>query len=473
MLRDYRILLIDDNTGRREKLTTIFDFLGEPCTASDSAGHAKLFNVSTPVLAIVLGEVADPQGLSESVQRRSPQAGFLLLDKLELSSSAQQKVMGYIDSPITYSDLLRQLHVCQIAQENRQTLDARDTHRALPLFRSMVGVSSAMNHVRQLITKVAPTDASVLILGESGTGKEVAARNIHYQSPRADKPFVAINCGAIPADLLESELFGHEKGAFTGASSVRRGRFELAQGGTLFLDEIGDMPLAMQVKLLRVLQERCIERLGSSKSIEVDVRIIAATHRDLEKEISADRFREDLFYRLNVFPLEMPALRDRIEDLPLLANELVARIEHENRASVHLMPTALQVLAQYSWPGNVRELANLIERLAILHPNGVVEVTDLPQKFLTESVLSEERFLPSKAANLDVMMPSNALPQEGFDLKEHLVQTELALIHQALEETDWVVARAALYLNMRRTTLVEKMRKYDIARPEEPMSSHA
>ncbi len=336
------------------------------------------------------------------------------------------------------------------------------------LFKELVGASNSIKEIRRLIEQVAPTDANVLILGESGTGKEVAARNIHVHSLRCDKPFVPINCGAIPAELLESELFGHEKGAFTGAITSRQGRFELAQGGTIFLDEIGDMPLAMQVKLLRVLQERCFERVGSNKSIDVDVRIIAATHRDLEDEIKQGRFREDLYYRLNVFPIEMSALRYRREDIGLLIKELLSRIENEKHIIVHFMPAAIAMLCQYRWPGNIRELSNLIERLTILYPNGVVDVNDLPKKFRREAANSPVHD-EIKNDISEIISSVQTMPTDGLDLKEHLVKAELTIITQALEESDWIVARAAEFLHMRRTTLVEKMRKYGISRYHSPI----
>ena len=222
---------------------------------------------------------------------------------------------------------------------------------------SLVGISPQIQKVRSLITQVASSDANVLILGESGTGKELVARSIHRQSDRSARPFVPVNCGAIPADLLESELFGHEKGAFTGAITARVGRFELADGGTLFLDEIGDMSPHMQVKLLRVLQERCFERVGSNRSLFADVRIVAATHRDLESEIREGRFREDLFYRLEEFPIEMPPLRARVEDIPVLVKTLVKRLANE-RGDVALPKAVLDAMQRYTWPGNVRELSN-------------------------------------------------------------------------------------------------------------------
>ncbi len=325
-----------------------------------------------------------------------------------------------------------------------------------------IGASPSVNAINQMIGQVADTNASVLILGESGTGKEVIARNIHAQSNRSNKPFIPINCGAIPADLLESELFGHEKGAFTGAINSRQGRFELAEGGVIFLDEIGDMPLSMQVKLLRVLQERSFERVGGNRTIPTDVRVIAATHRRLEELIETGGFREDLYYRLNVFPIEVTPLRERREDIPLLVSELIERIEQDNRGSVRLTRNAIAMLAQYDWPGNVRELANLIERLAILYPHDVVDVKQLPPKFVPEDAIIPGIEAPEIQANLPTAINFNALPDGGIDMKQYLMDIEVSLIEQALGVTDNVVARAANLLHMRRTTLVEKMRKYEI-----------
>ncbi|BBL75194.1 sigma-54 interaction domain-containing protein [Methylomagnum ishizawai] len=341
------------------------------------------------------------------------------------------------------------------------------------LFRSLTGNSPPILRTRKLIQQAAPSDATVLILGESGTGKEVIARNLHYYSARRNKPFVPVNCGAIPGELLESELFGHEKGAFTGALSARQGRFELAEGGTLFLDEIGDMPLAMQVKLLRVLQERTFERVGSNKTLPCDVRVVAATHRNLEDEIRLNRFREDLYYRLDVFPIAVPPLRERLEDIPLLVDDLTARLRAERRGDIRLSPAALRALRRYHWPGNVRELANLVERLAILYPNQMVETTDLPERILEhlqpddaeEGQGEHGGFADSKEA-----LSLARLPENGLDLKEHLNQLECELIKQALEECDGVVAHAANLLRMRRTTLVEKLRKYGLRGEESPVA---
>jgi sigma-54 specific flagellar transcriptional regulator A len=362
--------------------------------------------------------------------------------------------------PTTYSHLKECLE-----RANRQKTEMLPVRCSSELFRSLTGNSPAIQQTRKLVQQVAASGATVLILGESGTGKEVVARNLHFFSPRRNRPFVPVNCGAIPAELLESELFGHEKGAFTGALSSRQGRFELAEGGTLFLDEIGDMPLAMQVKLLRVLQERSIERVGSNKSIPCDVRIIAATHRNLEDLIVQSRFREDLYYRLNVFPIEVPPLRDRLEDIPALIEDLTSRLRAEKRGDIRLTPATLRILQRYHWPGNVRELANLIERLAILYPGDTVDVGDLPeklQKFIyPDEIQTEFEEEPGTLSSSEILNIAR-LPEEGLDLREHLNHLECELIKQALDECNGVVAHAANLLRMRRTTLVEKLRKYGL-----------
>jgi len=342
-----------------------------------------------------------------------------------------------------------------------------------------------MRAVHRLVEQVAPFDTNVLILGESGTGKEMVARHVHELSGRAAHPFVPVNCGAIPADLLESELFGHEKGAFTGALSTRLGRFEFAEGGTLFLDEIGDMSLQMQVKLLRVLQERTFERVGSNKTIRCNVRIIAATHRDLDAAIIAGRFREDLYYRLNVFPLQMPPLRERLDDLPVLIEHLVQRQGPSGGRKIQFDSSAMDCLARNRWPGNVRELSNLLERLAILFPAQTITAADLPDRYrsLTGWLGSEVRidarpepvaeipaFEEPQAAEADsgevayeMLDLDAALPRGGIDLKDHMSAIEIGLIRKALEEADGTVAGAARLLRIRRTTLVEKLRKYRLS----------
>ncbi|HUO95582.1 MAG TPA: sigma-54 dependent transcriptional regulator [Steroidobacteraceae bacterium] len=328
------------------------------------------------------------------------------------------------------------------------------------------GTSAGIRRVREQIGRVARFDSNVLILGESGTGKEGVARELHTLSGRAAGPFVPVNCGAIPAELLESELFGHEKGAFTGAITTRRGRFELARSGTLFLDEIAEMSPFMQVKLLRVLQERTFERVGSGETIRCDVRIVAATNRDLEAEVAAGRFRADLYYRLNVFPITLPPLRERIEDLPILIEDLNLTLAARGFPPVALSEAALAVLAGYRWPGNVRELENLLERLAVAAAGATVGPEQLPlarpegtgrAAALTPAIRDEAGTAPAAPAAPEV--PRLALPTQGLNLKDTLAALESDLIAQALERADGVVAHAARLLGIGRTTLLEKLRK--------------
>ena len=319
----------------------------------------------------------------------------------------------------------------------------------------LIGDSEDLANVRRLVEKVAPSMATVLITGESGTGKEVVARQIHALSGR-EGPFVAVNCGAIPEHLLESELFGHERGAFTGAVSARAGRFEQAKGGTFFLDEIGDMPPVMQVKLLRVLEERVIERVGGTRDIAVDIRLIAATHRDLPERIAEGSFREDLYYRLSVFPIEITPLRERTIDIPPLIDEFIRRLRKDRAISLQFTEDALQVLEEYEWPGNVRELANLIERLVVTRPNGIVTANDLPWP-VTEHADQLPEVTESTLSRTPV-----SLPPEGIDLKQYLAKIERDMIERALNDAGGVVQHAAKILGIGRTTLVEKIRRYDM-----------
>jgi len=461
------VYIIDDDKTRRDKLCTIIDFIGKAWSWSDYDNpQARALSDAQIVIVGANPSLNETTDLLHELSALAPNVPVILIGPpTHPMLSAIENVYAYLDFPFSYAQMLEALYKCQLAANKEPGWVINQTKT--PLFRSLVGDSDAIRQVRKLISQVSNTEASVLILGESGTGKEVIARNIHALSSRTFKSFIPINCGAIPAELLESELFGHEKGAFTGAITSRQGRFELANGGTLFLDEIGDMPLPMQVKLLRVLQERCFERVGSNKSIAVDVRVIAATHRNLEQAIIDGRFREDLFYRLNVFPIEIPPLRARKEDLHMLFNELVTRIEGENKPGVRLLPAALDVLSHYHWPGNVRELANLVERLTILFPNGVVDVDDLPLRFRKNNRGSQHGIVGNERETLMYMIrQEQPMANDVIDLKEHLVKTELALINQALDEADWIVAHAAAALNMRRTTLVEKMRKHGLVRPE-------
>lgn len=480
MWGNHKVLVIDDNQQRRYDLKILLDFLGETTLANNSiewntgvAGEQR-----GDYLAVFVGDYAQ-SGLSLDQLLKQLRAwndevpvilvGDSSVPENHLDDSCRHMIIATLAVPPTYNKLIDTLHRAQLFCEAQSVNKRQMQRRPVHLFRSLVGTSREIQHVREMMAQVADKDVSVLITGESGTGKEVVARNLHYNSPRRDKPFVPVNCGAIPAELLESELFGHEKGAFTGAINARAGRFELAEGGTLFLDEIGDMPLNMQVKILRVLQERCFERVGSNKTQAVDVRIIAATHRDLESMIADATFREDLYYRLNVFPIELPSLKERAEDIPLLINELVTRMENEQRGSIRFNSAAIMSLCQHEWSGNVRELANLVERMAIIHPYGVIGVQDLPAKYRHLDVADEEFALAGSTANVNgasfvSLTDTPLLPEQGIDLREYMNNLEMSLIQQALNDCGGVVARAAEKLQVRRTTLVEKMRKYDMQR---------
>lgn len=480
------ILVVDHDVDRRHQIETVLSFVGEHFKVCQESEIATRYIEEPNVLTIILcGHISNEM---VELVKKQPACPFLLHDVVDESVFNHcPNVIGTLSSPLNYAQLTEMVHHCH---QYHNKLPSKHSRSSGPdaLFRSLVGISDAMQQVRFLIEQVASTSANVLILGESGTGKEVVARNIHNLSERAKAPFVPVNCGAIPGELLESELFGHEKGAFTGAISARKGRFELAEGGTLFLDEIGDMPHPMQVKLLRVLQERTFERIGGAKSIKANVRVIAATHQHLEKMIEKGDFREDLYYRLNVFPIETPALRERKEDIPLLMQELISRFENEQGHSVRFTDKAIESLQEHPWSGNVRELSNLIERMIIMFGEQVVNVPELPAKYRHIDV---EEYQPEYPEELQEREAINelfsgfdydddedeeefsedstssqnnlgTLPEEGLVLKDYLAEMEVSLITQALDKHEWVVARAADLLGMRRTTLVEKMRKYDL-----------
>lgn len=477
MLHGKSILVIDDQEESRQVLTSVLAFVGEHTQQQNisefyDSSHASEMSPGM-VLFVEPASSADIQNVLQTAFDRYGLIPIALMDSrhnlpTSLGAELKSMVVAELKSPLNYNSLNDTLHRAQRLIEHRDRSSVQQDRRPPHLFRSLVGTSREVRDVRNMMMQVAENDVTVLIQGESGTGKEVVARNLHYHSPRKDGPFVPVNCGAIPEELLESELFGHEKGAFTGAINARAGRFEMAEGGTLFLDEIGDMPLHMQVKILRVLQEKTYERVGGNKSFKTNVRIIAATHRNLETMIEKGDFREDLYYRLNVFPIEMPALRERAEDIPLLINELVTRLENEKRGSIRFNSAAILSLCSHPWPGNVRELANLVERMAIMHPYGVVGVKDLPSKYRHVEIEEEDDFseLEESSPKMNVVNSGDTvlLPETGIDLKEYITGLEQSLIQQALDNTGGVVARAAEQLMIRRTTLVEKMKKYGLQR---------
>jgi DNA-binding NtrC family response regulator len=361
----------------------------------------------------------------------------------------------YLQKPFDQGslDVVRRL-VEQAIEHGRLKAENRRLHHQLReryRFENIVGQSPGLRQVLELVEKVADTDATVLVRGESGSGKELIARSIHYNSRRADRMFVTVNCGAIPEELLESELFGHVRGAFTNAVSHREGRFSVAHGGTIFLDEIGDMSPNLQVKLLRVLQDRTFEPVGSSKTLSVNVRVVAATHQDLEQAIRERRFREDLFYRLNVIPIEVPPLRERREDIPLLVQHFLDYANQEQSKRIDgISAPALQMLCGYAWPGNVRELENLIERLVILKGEGEIGPDDLPPP------------IGRAGPQLPEVPP---IPEGGLDFNDVVGRYETDLILQALEQTHWNKNRAAQLLGLNRTTLIEKIKKKGLEGP--------
>ena len=361
----------------------------------------------------------------------------------------------------------------------------------------IIGRGQEMRALRGLIATVANASATVLISGESGTGKELVARALHDESDRAGGRFVPVNCAAIPKELVEAELFGHRKGAFTGAVTDRVGRFELAHGGTLFLDEIGDLPLDIQVKLLRVLQERSVDPVGSTKSVDIDVRVVSASHKDLEAEVKAGRFREDLYYRLNVLPLRTPALRERTEDIPEIVAHHAQRLAPKGRNAIRFSPDMMLALKSYQWPGNVRELINLIDRFTALFPGQEIGLRTVPAAMLPKGLASLRDELFGQIASNNVLelfpeMPEEVkashatqallpmeddtsvqdiimlaqgldeLPPEGVPLKQRLADIERNYIAQALEMSEGNVSKTAKLLSLQRTTLIEKINKYDL-----------
>ncbi len=509
-MADSKVIVIDPSDSEARTLQTLLRFLDlEPLHVHDLLElRQSPHSASRDCLAVIISKETVVKWGPELVAqlRAMPQplpVIYLSNDGLPtIAETSGDLAWFHLDLPV------KQRRLSAVLNQAQNVRSGHPTQPGLHRFRPS-GTSRPMRAVHRLIEQVAPFDTNVLILGESGTGKEMVARHVHELSGRSGHPFVPVNCGAIPADLLESELFGHEKGAFTGALSTRVGRFEFAEGGTLFLDEIGDMSLQMQVKLLRVLQERSFERVGSNRTIRCNVRIIAATHRDLEAAIGAGRFREDLFYRLNVFPLQMPPLRERLEDLPVLIEHLVQRQGQITGRHIRLDKEAMNCLARNPWPGNVRELANLLERLAILFPEQTITATDLPERYrstgaarwfgsgvrvapvapgagsalleellqageittdedLSAEALSEEvvtgRVLTEDTVFAAAGEPAGfELPRGGMDLKDHLSTIEVGIIRKALVEADGTIAEAARLLRMRRTTLVEKLRKYRLS----------
>ncbi|MDO8644193.1 MAG: sigma-54 dependent transcriptional regulator [bacterium] len=457
-----KILIVDDEEIIRRALERYLTSLGyDVLTAED--GEKGLKKAGEEMVDAALIDMMMPKlsgiELVRSLQKDQPHILKIVMTAYGTVPSAVEAVKAgayhYLTKPFELEDigllLQKGLEHQHLREENKIL---KKQIQARYRFDSMVGVSPQIQEVQQIITKVAASDSTILILGESGTGKELVARAIHYNSPRADKPLIPVNCGAIPEELLESELFGHMKGAFTGAIQNKLGRFDAADQGTIFLDEIGDMSPKLQVKILRVLQERHFEPVGSTKTREVNVRIITATNKNLQELVKTGQFREDLYYRLNVIPIVVPPLRDRRGDLPVFLKHFMEQFNKENGKKVTGFSDAtLQILSRHSWPGNVRELENLVERLVILKGEGMIDLKDLPSHFVDSEA-------PSFLGEIHI-------PEEGVSFRNLVEDFETELIMKALKKTGWNKNKAAALLQLNRTTLVEKIKKKQLDKQEE------
>ncbi|HNA26201.1 MAG TPA: sigma-54 dependent transcriptional regulator [Nitrospira sp.] len=452
------ILVIDDDPAVRQLLAETLTDEGHQVTVM-SSGLEGVEAVKDQPVHVVLTDLQMPgiDGL-ETIERISKidskiiaivMTGYGTIDYAVRAMKAG--AFDFITKPFepdTVAVVVRKaLDVYKLKQENHLLRKAvRDQYR----LEHLVGSSAPMRMVLDFVEKVADSDSTVLIEGESGTGKELIARMLHFNSMRRERPLVPVNCGAIPETLLESELFGHEKGAFTGAAHTRLGRFELAHGGTIFLDEVGEMSLPLQVKLLRVLQERCFERVGGTRTINVDVRIIAATNQDLALAVQERRFRQDLYYRLHVIPIHIPPLRERRSDIPLLVNHFISQFNQLRRTEILGMePDALARMTEEEWPGNIRELENMVERLCVLKKRGMLTLADLPERAVKnaggKSVEAPEQFI--------------RFSEDGINLTKELEHYENRLIGEALRKANGITSRAAQLLQVNRTTLVEKLKR--------------
>jgi two-component system, NtrC family, nitrogen regulation response regulator NtrX len=444
-----QVLLVDDESNIRRMLAALLREEGFTVAEAPNGNAAllQLDDVDPDVIVLDLLMPPGPNGLETLVRIRERGRGtpvIMMSGKAQLTDAVRAVKQGafqFLEKPLTPESVL--VTVRAALELNRTRAENRALHAELARRGTLIGDSAAMREVRALIERVAPTEARVLVTGESGTGKELVAAAIHTASRRAGRAFVTVNCAAIPRDLVESEMFGHERGAFTGASERRLGRFELAHEGTLFLDEVGDLSAEAQAKLLRTLETGELQRIGAERSLRVDVRMVAATNRTLEEEVREGRFREDLFFRLNVFPLHLPPLRERLEDLPALVTHLSERVRPRHTAI--FTATALEALASYSWPGNVRELANLVERLTILSGPTVDD----------GAVRQVLRGGPAS---------SPALPLLGRPLNEALDDFERRLIGAALSQAEGNVAEAARVLQTDRANLYRRMRRLGLDR---------
>jgi len=470
------MLVIDDDPTVRDLLESFFADKGFSVTTADSGVKGldllKQDKFDISFIDLVMPGMGGIDLLQKIQELNIDMPSIVITAYAEVKTAVDAMRFGafdYITKPFILEELLitvnRVLNISKLKQEN---VLLKKQLRKKYNFEALIGASPQMQKVYNMIEKIADTESTVLITGESGTGKEVVAKTIHFNSSRSQGPFIPLNCAAIPKDLLESELFGHEKGAFTGAVNTRIGRFELANGGTIFLDEIGELHPSLQVKLLRVIQEREFERVGGTKTVKVDVRILAATNKDLEKATHEGAFREDLFYRLNVIPVHLPPLRKRREDIPLLVDHFMQLFCRKKKKDLIKVPAdAMKCLISYRWPGNVRELENLVERIVILNDTGTVTMDDLPERFHTEKCeQAMNTSMPQTGLQESSSLPSDPsgfrLPPEGIDLNLILNDIEKGLILQALERSGGVKKKAAELLGLNRTTLLEKLKKKGI-----------
>ncbi|MFK5926255.1 MAG: sigma-54 dependent transcriptional regulator [Desulfuromusa sp.] len=457
MLQKSKILLIDDELESCKALSHLLAKVGYKVEISHSGEHALALLEKQP-FDLVISDLFLP-GISgidiiKQIKDDSPEIGVILITGKASAETAveamKEGALDYITKPFNFERL--KIQVAKALEKNRLVLENKYLRQQLHgryRFDNIIGTSQAMQQVFSRMGKVSGTDSTILILGASGTGKELVARAIHYNSPRKNKPFLAINCGAIPADLLESELFGHVKGAFTSAFADKPGKFEVANGGTIFLDEIGNMPQQLQVKLLRVLQEYEFEPVGSTHKTHLNIRLISATNIDLQKQVKAGQFREDLYYRLNVIPIHLPPLKERRGDIPQLARFFADKICKEmNRSQISIGADAIQAMEAYDWPGNVREMENIIERTIALTDSKIIGCDDLPTDI--------GKILPSRTLTAPI------ITSRGVDMNHMISDIEKEMIQQAMELGNGVKARAANLLKINRTTLVEKIKRLGI-----------
>jgi len=455
-----RILVVDDDPEIRGSVADVLRQAGYDVEeAKDGKKAIKCIDAGSYDLVLTDLNLPKLDGMKvlRHVLDESPDTICVILTGFgTIKGSVEAIKMGafdYISKPVKSDEIVIVVEkALKYRHLERENVLLKQQLRKKYQFENFIGDSKPIQKVFELIEKVADTDSTVLITGESGTGKELIAKAIHYNSYRRDNPMVVINCGAIPEELLESELFGHEKGAFTGAHKMRVGRFELANGGTIFLDEIGDMSPNLQVKLLRVLQEQKFERVGGTRTLEIDVRIIAATNKNLINAVNRSTFRQDLYYRLNVIPIKVPPLRHRKSDIPLLIDFFFKRIDPRKRNGISgFSSEAGDALVAYDWPGNVRELENMVERMSILANGDQVELEDIPES------------IKGKGAKIQAVEVT--IPKDGIVFDQAVEEYEKKLILEALNETNWVKTKAAKLLNINRTTLIEKMKKKKLAKP--------